>query len=228
AVATHLGIGHEPGTHSGALGLAEQGAALVGGQMDTGHACRFALRHAGNRGSDRGRHAAGATTFSTLHIEARILALHRAPGGPPFAYSYRDPDHADTHLGTDCPVAEPVQHLHDLRLVRASAHTEQQALDHRSAGQLGHRPVRVSVDGASQPYRLYRTLGCAAEDNAGSDHLVRVRTLCGALPASTSEAGLSMGRSLPARRGVFYFPFLSLAIRLEVSQRPPPICCTSA
>src|SRR5690606_17308381 len=48
AVATHLGIGHEPGTHSGALGLAEQGAALVGGQMDTGHACRFALRHAGN------------------------------------------------------------------------------------------------------------------------------------------------------------------------------------
>src|SRR5690606_28118538 len=139
-----------------------------------------------------------------------------------------DPDHADTHLGTDRPVVEPVQHLHDLRLVRTSAHAEQQALDHRSAGQLGHRPVRIHADGAGQPHRLYRAVGGAAEDNAGSDHPVRVRALCGALHASTPEAGLSLGRALSARRGVFYFPGLSLAIRLEVSHRPPPGFCTSA
>src|SRR5690606_42118661 len=90
-----------------------------------------------------------------------------------------------------------------------------------------NRTVRKHADGAGKPQRLYRAVGGAAEDSAGSDHPVRVRALCGALPAPTPEAGLSLGRGLSARSGVFCLPRLSLAVRLEAAQRPPPSFCTA-
>lgn len=46
----------------------EQGAAVIAGQLDAGHAGRFATGHPGNRRGDRRRDAAGAAARSAVHV----------------------------------------------------------------------------------------------------------------------------------------------------------------
>src|SRR5690606_41220817 len=52
----------------------------------------------------------------------------------------------------------------------------------RSAGELGHRFVRVLPDGARQSARARALLGGGAQDHAGDHHAADLRRLLGGLP----------------------------------------------
>src|SRR5262249_1366673 len=65
---------------------------------------------------------------------------------------------------------------------------------------------RVPAPGAGQPDRLHGPDARAAQDPAGGHHPLGLRPVRRALHARAAQAGLSLGRRLPARRGVLHLP----------------------
>jgi hypothetical protein len=73
AGAAHLERGAQVVAHGRPLGLAEDPAAIAGGELRTAHTGRFAVGHAGDRRRDREFNAARATADAAIHAN-----LHRA------------------------------------------------------------------------------------------------------------------------------------------------------
>lgn len=86
---------------------------------------------------------------------------------------------------------------------------QRQALVGGGAGQLGHRPIRISDPGAGQPHRPHRARPRPAQDHAGGHHPAGVRALRRVLHAPALQVGFCLGRPVPARRGVFHLPGIS-------------------
>src|SRR5439155_17243779 len=95
---------------------------------------------------------------------------------------------------------------HDIRLVRAPASFEPEALDRRGTGELGDRPVRVSAPGAGEPHRSFPAPARPTQDSAGSHHAQRVRTVCRLLYEGTGAPQFPLGRAVHVRGRVFCVP----------------------
>ena len=80
--ATGLCIRHESCTHRRPQRRMKNGAALIRHEIHASNARRLAFGHTGNRGTDRRRHAARTTPFSTLHIELHPHCAATAPIEP--------------------------------------------------------------------------------------------------------------------------------------------------
>ncbi len=59
-------------------------------------------------------------------------------------------------IAADRGAVVDVERLHDIRLVRPSEGTEQPAVVHRGARQLGNCAVRIPAAGSCEPHRLYQ------------------------------------------------------------------------
>src|SRR5690606_30987019 len=118
--------------------------------------------------------------------------------------------HADSRSCANDLASGAVERLHDLRLVWPSEESRVQALADRRTGELGHRLVRIPAASAGQSHRLHGDEPGAAKDPAGSDYPLRVRAVCDALHERTLQAGLRVGRLVPAGRGLFHIQIMSL------------------
>jgi hypothetical protein len=76
AVAAHHRVRLQRAAHGGALGMAENLAALIGAQLDAAHAGWLAVRHAGNRAGNGGGGAASAALWTTVHWSALVEGLN--------------------------------------------------------------------------------------------------------------------------------------------------------
>src|SRR2546423_10667986 len=87
--------------------------------------------------------------------------------------------------------ADRLQHLHDLRMVWASAESQRQEVVRSGGNQLGDRAVRVHVHDSREPYRSDRVVASAAQDSSGSDHARCLPAIRGALHEAAASARLS-------------------------------------
>lgn len=69
-LAAHLFGRSEASAYSGAVGVAEYGASVVVGELDTADASGFPVGHAGNRGTDRQGNTAGSTSGTAIHLRS--------------------------------------------------------------------------------------------------------------------------------------------------------------
>jgi hypothetical protein len=74
--AAHLKRGAQIVAHAGPIGLAEDQTAIVGGEVHTAHASRFAVGHTRDGGRDRKFDAARATADATIHATLHRAAIH--------------------------------------------------------------------------------------------------------------------------------------------------------
>src|SRR5690606_10084392 len=97
------------------------------------------------------------------------------------------------------PVADRLERLHDVRLVRSSQVQDIAAVD-RGYGLMEHRLCRILVRGSCQPYRTRGLLSGRVEDDPGSGDAVRLCGVLGALPEGSDLLEPSR-RLLADRRG---------------------------
>src|SRR5215213_8009040 len=88
--AAHLLAGPEPRADRRPIRLSEDPAAVVVGELHAAHARRLALGHAGDRGGDRERDAAGGAAGAAIHGPS-ILACYPGVDDPQAAAGIASP-----------------------------------------------------------------------------------------------------------------------------------------